>query len=101
MKKLNVAVLGCTGAVGVEMIKILESRDFPVNELIPLASERSAGKTVLFKREEISVRKTDENSFRNADIVLGALPKERSLFFSEAIKSSGAVYIDNSSAFRL
>jgi len=66
----NVAIVGATGAVGEEMIDILRERDFPVKELRPLASERSAGKKIKFCSESIEVKKLDENSFEGIDIAL-------------------------------
>ena len=73
MKKLyTVALLGATGAVGQEMIKILQERDFPVGKLIPLASARSAGKTLKFKGEDVVIQEAREDAFQGVDIVLGA-----------------------------
>ena len=72
MKEYTVAVLGVTGAVGQEMIHVLQERNFPVGKLIPLASARSAGKTVTFRGEEITIREAGENAFEGVDIVLGA-----------------------------
>src|SRR5205823_14917476 len=63
MRKVKVAVAGATGAVGREMLKVLEERDFPVAELVPLASERSAGKKIEFKGQEITVRRLAPDSF--------------------------------------
>ena len=73
MKQFNVAILGATGAVGREMLKILEEYDFPVGELRPLASARSAGSTVPFKGQEILVQEAREDSFEGMDFVLGAV----------------------------
>ena len=73
MKQFNVAILGATGAVGREMLKILEEYDFPVKELRPLASARSAGTTVPFKGQEILVQEATEQSFEGMDFVLGAV----------------------------
>lgn len=101
MKKYNVAILGATGAVGQEMMKILAERDFPLGELRLLASRNSAGKKVMFKGEEITVAEAADNAFDNIDIVLGAAENDISKAFAPAIKKAGAVYIDNSSAFRL
>ncbi|HMM30499.1 MAG TPA: aspartate-semialdehyde dehydrogenase [Clostridia bacterium] len=99
MKK--VAVLGATGAVGREMLKVLEERNFPVSELVPLASKSSAGSTVLFRGEQIAVRDANERAFQGADIVLGAVANAFSKAFAPAILEAGAVYVDNSSAFRM
>ena len=72
MKKYNVAVLGATGAVGQEMMKILEERSFPIAELRPLASARSAGKTVTFRGQAVKVQEACDSAFEGIDIVLGA-----------------------------
>lgn len=101
MKKYNVAILGATGAVGQEMLKVLEEYDIPVGELRPLASARSAGSTVLFHGQEVKIQEATEQSFEGLDFVLGAVEGDMSRHFAPAIKKSGAVYIDNSSAFRL
>ena len=102
MKKLyTVAVLGATGAVGQEMIKILQERDFPVGKLIPLASARSAGKTLMFKGEQITICEAKEDAFQGVDIVLGAAENDIAQKFAPAIVAAGAVFVDNSSAFRM
>ena len=101
MKTYTVAILGATGAVGQEMIKILQERDFPVEELIPLASARSVGKTVLFKGREVAIRLACEEAFQGVDIVLGAAENDIAERFAPAIVAAGAVFVDNSSAFRL
>ncbi len=96
-----VAVVGATGAVGKEMIEILEERNFPVSELVPLASERSAGERVSFRDKSWVVRKLSKDSFKGVDIALFAVGAERSLEFAPSAVTSGAVVIDNSSAFRM
>ena len=101
MKKYNVAILGATGAVGQEMLKVLEEYEIPVNELRPLASARSAGGTVKFQGKDVVIQEATDNSFEGLDFVLGAVEGDMSQRFAPAIKKSGAVYIDNSSAFRL
>ena len=101
MKKYNVAILGATGAVGQEMMKILAERDFPINKLSLLASSRSVGRTYDFKGQTIAVTEACGSAFDGVDIVLGAAENDISRHFAPAIKASGAVYIDNSSAFRL
>ena len=101
MKELRIAILGATGAVGREMMKLLEEYGLPVSELRLLCSERSAGKTLPFRGEEITLRAADETSFEGLDFVLGAVESDMSRRFAPAIVKSGAVYIDNSSAFRL
>ena len=101
MKLYTVAVLGATGAVGQEMMKILAERDFPVGKLIPLASARSAGKTVKFKGEDVTIQEACDTAFEGVDIVLGAAENDIAQKFAPAIVKSGAVFVDNSSAFRL
>ena len=101
MKLYTVAVLGATGAVGQEMMNILQERNFPVGKLIPLASARSAGKTLLFKGEEVTIQEACEEAFGGVDIVLGAAENDIAKKFAPAIVRSGAVFVDNSSAFRL
>ena len=99
--KYVVAIVGATGAVGREMIEILEERKFPVSELIPLASERSEGERVQFNGKSVLVRKLAKDSFTGVDIALFSAGAERSLEFAPAAVKSGAVVIDNSSAFRM
>ncbi len=101
MKKYNIAVLGATGAVGQEMLNILAEYDIPVNELRPLASARSAGGTVKFKGQDVVIREAADDAFEGMDFVLGAVEKDQSRQFAPAIVKSGAVFIDNSSAFRM
>ena len=101
MKLYTVAVLGATGAVGQEMIKILQERDFPVGKLIPLASKRSAGKTLLFKGQEVTIQEACNEAFTGVDIVLGAAENDIAKQFAPAIVAAGAVFVDNSSAFRM
>lgn len=102
MKKYNVAILGATGAVGMEMLKVLQERDFPIDELRLLASARSAGKVIeTEKYGNITIQEATNSAFEGMDIVLGAAENDISKRFVEAIKASGATYIDNSSAFRL
>ena len=101
MKLYTVAVLGATGAVGQEMINILEERNFPVGKLIPLASARSAGKTLKFKGEDVTIGLACDEAFEGVDIVLGAAENDIAKQFAPAIVKAGAVFVDNSSAFRL
>jgi aspartate-semialdehyde dehydrogenase len=104
LKKKNkyvVAVAGATGAVGREMLDVLEERKFPVSELVALASERSEGERVEFKGRNVIVRKLDKDSFKDVDLALFSAGAERSLVFAPAAVKSGAVVIDNSSAFRM
>lgn len=101
MKECRIALLGATGAVGREMLKVLEEYDIPVSELRPLASARSAGSTVVFRGQEYAVQEATDESFEGMDFVLGAVKGGMSKRFAPAIVKSGAVFIDNSSAFRM
>ncbi len=101
MKTYTVAVLGATGAVGQEMISILEERNFPVGKLVPLASARSAGKTLKFKGEDVTIGLACDEAFEGVDIVLGAAENDIAKQFAPAIVKAGAVFVDNSSAFRM
>ena len=101
MKKYNVAILGATGAVGREMLKVLEERDFPIGELKCLASKRSVGKLIPFKNEQIAVEEATKDSFEGVDIVLGAASNALAKELAPHIVKAGAVFIDNSSAFRM
>ena len=101
MKEYTVAILGATGAVGQEMIKILQERNFPVGKLIPLASARSAGKTLRFRDEDVTIVEARDEAFQGVDIVLGAAENDIAKRFAPAIVKAGAVFVDNSSAFRL
>ena len=101
MKTYTVAVLGATGAVGQEMIKVLQERNFPVGKLVPLASARSVGKTVMFHGQDVTIQEATDAAFKGVDIVLGAAENDIAKKFAPAIVASGAVFVDNSSAFRL
>ena len=101
MKTYTVAILGATGAVGQEMMNILEERNFPVGKLVPLASARSAGKTIKFKGEDVTIQEACDSAFEGVDIVLGAAENDIAEKFAPAIVKAGAVFVDNSSAFRL
>lgn len=101
MKTYTVAVLGATGAVGQEMIQILQERNFPVGKLVPLASSRSAGKTVRFRDKDVVIQEARDEAFEGVDIVLGAAENDIAKRFAPAIVKAGAVFVDNSSAFRL
>ncbi|MCL4441379.1 MAG: aspartate-semialdehyde dehydrogenase [Firmicutes bacterium] len=100
MKRFNVAVVGATGAVGQELLKILLERDFPVADLKLLATERSAGKKIEFKGKEYTVEPTTAEAFAGIDIALFAGGSASKDFAREAAKR-GAVVVDNSSAFRM
>ncbi len=101
MKKYKVGILGATGAVGREMMKILLERDFPISELHLYASERSAGKVVAWDQGPIQIELAQEGAFEGLDIVLGAAANDVAKQFAADIVKAGAVFIDNSSAFRL
>ena len=101
MKECKVAVLGATGAVGREMLKVLEEYEIPISELRVLSSARSAGSTVAFRGKDYVLEEASENSFEGMDFVLGAVKSGMSRKFAPAIVKSGAVFIDNSSAFRM
>ena len=101
MKKVKVAILGATGAVGQEMMKILAERNFPVEELHLLASPRSVGQKVEWNGKELTVELACDEAFEGMDIVLGAAENDIAERFAPAIVRSGAVFVDNSSAFRL
>ena len=101
MKKYQVAILGATGAVGREMMKVLAERDFPVEELHLLASERSAGQKLQWKGQDLTVEPACDEAFRGMDIVLGAAENDIAKKFAPAIVKAGAVFVDNSSAFRM
>ncbi len=104
LKKKNeyvVAVAGATGAVGREMIEILEEREFPIAELVPLASERSEGERVEFKGKNVVVKRLTKDSFNGVDIALFSAGAERSREFVPAAVKAGTIVIDNSSAFRM
>lgn len=101
MKEYNVAIAGVTGAVGSVFLSILKERKFPVKNLVPLASAKSAGKKIIFNGEEHEVKKLTKDSFKNTDIALFSAGASRSLEFAKYAAFSGAVVIDNSSAFRM
>lgn len=101
MKKFNVGIMGATGAVGQEMIKVLGERNFPIGELRCLASERSEGKVISTPFGDVTVQKTCETAFNGLDIVLGASENDIAEAMAPHIKAAGAVFVDNSSAFRL
>ena len=101
MKQFKVGILGATGAVGREMMKILEERRFPVSELRPIASERSAGTKLPFNGGEVAVVAASDSAFEGLDLVLGAAENDIARQYAPAIVKAGAVFVDNSSAFRL
>jgi aspartate-semialdehyde dehydrogenase len=101
MREYVVAVVGATGAVGQEMVKVLEQRNFPVKRLVPLASARSAGKKVRFKGKDWTVEELKPESFEGVEIALFSAGSDRSKEFAPEAVKRGAVVIDNSSAFRM
>ncbi len=101
MKKYNIAVVGASGAVGTEMIKTLEQRNFPIEKLIPLASHRSAGNKITYKGEEITIQELTKDSFKDIDIALFSAGGSISEEFCPIAVESRAICIDNTSAFRM
>lgn len=97
----TVAVVGATGAVGTEMIQVLEERDFPVGELIPLASARSEGNEVMFRSQTLPVKVLEHNSFEGVDVALFSAGAGVSKEFGPMAVKAGAVVVDNSSAWRM
>jgi aspartate-semialdehyde dehydrogenase len=100
-KKYNIAIAGATGAVGIELIKILEERSFPVNEIRLLASKRSAGKKMTFKGKEVTIQELTHNAFMGIDIAIFSAGGDISIEYAPSAVKAGAVVIDNSSAFRM
>jgi aspartate-semialdehyde dehydrogenase len=100
-RKYNVAILGATGAVGTELLALLEERNFPLGKLKVLASERSAGKSIKFAGEDIIIEAVSESSFDGVDIVLASAGGSISKQWLPIATKAGAVSIDNSSAFRM
>jgi aspartate-semialdehyde dehydrogenase len=96
-----VAILGATGAVGQELLELLAERDFPVAELIPLASPRSAGRTLSWRGEDLTIREVEAAAFADVDVVLASAGGSISRTWAPVAAAAGAVVIDNSSAFRL
>jgi aspartate-semialdehyde dehydrogenase len=101
MADLRVAVVGATGAVGEEFLKVLESRKFPVGKLVPLASPRSKGKKVKYCGEEIPIEVLSQSSFKGIELALFSAGASISREMAPAAVSAGAVVVDNSSAFRM
>ena len=101
MSEYRVAVVGATGLVGQEFIKVLEQRNFPMTSILLLASDRSAGKKLFVNHREIEVEETTPESFKKMDIALFSAGAETSRYFSPIAAQSGAVVVDNSSAFRM
>ena len=100
-KEYHIAVAGATGAVGAELLRVLERRNFPVATIRALASGKSAGKNVPFRNQSIPVEELDKNSFHKIDIAFFSAGGERSRTFVPIARDAGAVVIDNSSTFRM
>ncbi|HEY9707050.1 MAG TPA: aspartate-semialdehyde dehydrogenase [Oculatellaceae cyanobacterium] len=99
--QVRVAILGATGAVGAELLELLQSRNFPIADLKLFASPRSAGRTLTFQGEKLPVEVVSEKSFDNIDVVLASAGGTTSKAWAPKAVESGAVVIDNSSAFRM
>ena len=97
----RVAIAGATGAVGVEFLRCLEERSFPISELRLLASARSAGKTMRFRGRDVTVQELTENSFKDVDVAFFSAGGSISKKFGPVAAKAGAVVVDNSSAFRM
>ena len=98
---MKIGILGATGAVGQQMLECIEERNISCDELRLLASSRSAGKTMKFKDGELVIQEAKDSAFEGLDFVLGAVEAEFAREFAPAIRRAGAVFIDNSSSFRL
>jgi len=101
LKNYNIAVVGATGLVGREMLKIFKERNFPINTLRLFASSRSAGKKLEFLGKDIIVEEVEENSFKNIDIALFSAGSSAAEEIAPLVTKNGGVVIDNSSAFRM
>jgi len=101
MKEYEIAIVGATGLVGQEFIKVLVQRNFPMNSVHLFASDRSAGRRLVVNQQEIEVKETAPESFEGIDIALFSAGSEISRHFSLLAAQSGAVVIDNSAAFRM
>jgi aspartate-semialdehyde dehydrogenase len=101
MRGYRVAVVGATGMVGQEFINVLEQRDFPMDSIELLASDRSAGKKLFVNHDEVVVKETTPESFKKIDIALFSAGGETSRYFAPIAAQSGAVVVDNSSAWRM
>ncbi len=100
-RPLTVAILGSSGAVGKELLALLEERSFPIEKLILLASHRSAGEIQTFSGTDLTVQETTQDSFKNVDLILASAGSSISRKWKDVIHRSGALMIDNSSAFRM
>src|SRR5256714_513370 len=100
-KSYHVAIVGATGAVGEELLRVLERRAFPVKQLLPLCSERSAGRSVSFRGEEIAAQQLSSNSFKGIDLAFFSAGGHISREYGPVAREAGAVVIDNSSVYRM
>ena len=100
-KKYHVAIVGATGAVGIELLRVMERRDFPVADLRLLASPRSAGKSLEFRGQDFSITALEQNSFAGIDLAFFSAGAGTAKQFAPIAQRAGAVVIDNSSAFRM
>ena len=100
-KKYNVAIVGATGAVGIELLRVMERRDFPVADLRLLATPRSAGKSLEFRGQDFSIAALEQNSFAGIDLAFFSAGAGTAKQFAPIAQRAGAVVIDNSSAFRM
>ena len=100
-KKYHVAIVGATGAVGIELLRVMERRDFPVADLRLLASPRSAGKSLEFRGQDFSIAALEQNSFAGIDLAFFSAGAGTAKQFAPIAQRAGAVVIDNSSAFRM
>lgn len=101
MKTFNIAILGATGMVGREMLKVLAMQDLPIGSLKAFASPKNAGISLPFGEGKVVVEALERDSFKGVDLVLGAVNADLARKYAPAIAQSGAIFIDNSSAFRL
>ena len=101
-RKMKVAIVGASGAVGQEFLRLLDERDFPMDELVLFGSERSAGRKYVFRGKELTVKLLQHNDdFKDIDIAFTSAGAGTSKEYAETITKYGAVMIDNSSAFRM
>jgi aspartate-semialdehyde dehydrogenase len=100
-KEYHIAIIGATGAVGVELLRVLERRNFPVAKIRALASGKSAGKKVSFRKQSVTVEELGDNSFDKIDIAFFSAGGDRSRKFVPIARNAGAIVIDNSSVFRM
>ena len=101
MNKYSIGIIGATGAVGTEILRVLETRNFPISDLHLFASDRSAGKQLEFRRAPITLEKLGNESFEHLDLALFSAGSEISKHWRSAVERTGCIMIDNSSAFRM